>query len=204
VSERQDGKRGRLWLTIGEGAAILAVIIAALNYWDSHREHVDQARRDAAQASRDAAQASQASLASALILQGDLESEGRRLGLKSVDPSQVIQSQRFIFPQAVLDHPVDVTAQAPGIDAGWISAGLDKLLDARHAKGDGRDRVPVAVVTTYLEHGQSRQDRSLYLVGYAWKHRFLGGREITLQGLAFRSRAGSGDLQAAVDKAANG
>jgi len=189
-----ERKRGRLWLTVGEIAAVLAVAIAALNYWDSHREHVAEARRDAAQAQ-------QASLASALLLEAEVQAGGRQLALKTVAPGQVIQSQRYLFPRGILDHAMEVTAAAPRIDAGWIAPGLAKALDAAHAKGEGEARAPVAIVTTYLENGVSREDRSIYLIGFAWKRHFLGGRDITLQGVAFRGRQSSGDLQAAVDKA---
>jgi hypothetical protein len=188
----EENKRGRLWIGVGEAAAVIAVIIAGLNYWDSHREHADQARREAAQAQ-------QAGLAEALVLTASPQDGGRRLAIKTADPSQVIQSQHYLFPTVVLDHPLDVTAAAPAVDVGWIAAGLSKALDARHAKGEGRGRLPIGVVTSYLANGQQREDRAIYLVGYAWKGRLFGGRAITLQGIAYVRRAA--DLQAAVDRA---
>ena len=194
MSDTLEKRRGRLWLTIGEIVAVVSLVIAGLSYWDSHRAHLDEARRDATQAR-------QASLGQALVLEAQVEAGGRRLALKPVDPAQVIQSQRYEFAHQVLDHPVEVTAAAPGIDAGWIAPGLAKALDAAHAKGDGSARTPVGVVTTYLENGESREDRSIYLIGYSWKRHFLGGREITLQGVAFRARHAAGDLQSAVDAA---
>jgi len=194
LNDTLEKRRGRLWLTIGEVVAVIGLIIAALSYWDSHRAHLDEARRDAAVAQ-------QASLGQALVLEAQVEAGGRRLALKPVDSAQVIQSQRYEFAHQVLDHPVEVTAAAPGIDAGWIAPGLAKALEAADAKGDGSARMPVGVVTTYLENGVSREDRSIYLIGYAWKRHFLGGREITLQGVAFRARRAAGDLQAAVDAA---
>jgi hypothetical protein len=191
----EEKKRGRLWIGVGEAAAVIAVIIAGLNYWDSHREHADQARREAAQAQ-------QAGLAEALVLTAAPQDGGRRLAIKPAESSQVIQSQHYVFPTAVLDHPMDVTAAAPAIETGWIAGGLSKALDARHAKGEGSGRMPVGVVTEYLANGAAREDRAVYLVGYAWKGRLFGGRAITLQGLAFVRRAG--DLQAAVDQAWGG
>jgi hypothetical protein len=188
----EERKRGRLWIGVGEAAAVIAVIIAGLNYWDSRREHADQARRDAAQAQ-------QAGLAESLVLTAAPQDGGRRLALRPADAGQVIQSQRYLFPAAVLDHPMDVTAAAPSIEAGWIAGGLSKALDQRHAKGEGRGRVPVGVVTTYLANGQQREDRAVYLVGYAWKGRLFGGRAITLEGVAFVRRAS--DLPAAVEHA---
>ncbi|HWD68051.1 MAG TPA: hypothetical protein VG227_08845 [Caulobacteraceae bacterium] len=187
-------RRGRLWLTIGEVAAVLAVVIAGLNYWDSHREHE-------AQAQRDAVQARQSNLASAIDLEGTVQSGGRRLGLKAVDSTQVIESQRYVFSREIVDHPIEITASAPGLDSVWLAPGLNRRLDGDHAPAEGRGHVPVAIVTAYLSRGEVRQDRSLYIIGYAWRRPFLHGREISLQGLAFRGRLSSGDPQAAVEKA---
>jgi hypothetical protein len=187
-----ETKRRRLWIGVGEAAAVIAVIIAGLNYWDAHREHADQVRREAAQAQ-------QAGLAQSLVLTAAPQDGGRRLALKPADSSHVIQSQRYLFPADVSDHPIDVTAAAPAIDAGWIASGISKHLDHAHAKGEGRGRVPVGIVTSYLAGGQPHQDSAVYLVGYAWKSRLFGGRAITLQGVAFVRRASN--LQAAVDAA---
>lgn len=188
-------RKGRLWLTIGEIAAVIAVVIAGLNYWDSHREHQ-------AQALRDANQTRQSNLAASLVLQGDVQAGGRRLALKAVNPAQVIESQRYVFPHDLVDHPIEVTAASPGLDAAWLAPGLNRKLDAAHAKGEGHGRTPVAIVTSYLFGGEVRQDRALYLVGYAWRRPFLHGREITLEGIAFRNRLPLADPQGAVDKAA--
>lgn len=187
-------RRGRLWLNIGEAAAVIAVIIAGLNYWDSHREHEAQAQRDSAQARRTA-------LASALALEAEVQFGGRRLALKAVDPGQVIESQHYVFPQEVVDHAVDVTAAAPGIEQSWLAPGLVRQLVARHAPPEGRGHLPVAIVSTYLAGGEIHQDRSLYLVGYVWRRRFLRAPEISLQGLAFRGRLPAADPQAVVEKA---
>ena len=184
-----ERKRGRLWLTIGEVAAVLGVLIAGLNSWDSHREHVEDAKRGAAPA-----------VSPAFVLEASPQAGGRRLALTSVEPRQVIQSQRFMFPSQVLGHAIELTAAAPRIDSDWIAPGLDRALDAAHARKTGDARVPVAVITAYLQDGAVRQDRSIYLIGYAWKGHFLGGREIILQGLALRRRGAVGDLQASVDQ----
>jgi hypothetical protein len=182
-------RRGRLWLTIGEVAAVVGVLIAGLNYWDSHREHVEETKRAIAPVA-----------GPAFVLEASPVEGGRRLALKPVEPRHVIQSQHYIFPRDVLGHAVDLTAAAPRIDASWIAPGLNKALDAAHVRKTGEARVPVAMVTTFLQDGEVRQDRSVYLIGYAWRGHFLGGREIVLQGLALQHRAASGDLQADVDR----
>jgi hypothetical protein len=99
-----------------------------------------------------------------------------------------------------VDHVVDVTAAAPRIDSAWVAPGLGKALDSAHAKRTGEARLPVAVITAYLQDGEVRQDRSVYLIGYAWRGHLLGGREIDLQGLALQRRQAAGDLQAMVDR----
>ena len=183
-----ERKRGRLWISIGEGAAVLAVVIAALSYWDSHRQHAEEAK----------SAAQQAQAQSAFVLRASAVEGGRRLALESVEPRQVIQSQRYYFPTQVLDHAMEVSAARPQIDQNWIAAGLDRVL--RDAKGDGEARLPVAIVTSYVEDGETRQDRSLYVIGYAYRAHFLGGRQIILQGLALQRRAFTGDPQAAVER----
>jgi hypothetical protein len=193
MSETPPGerRRGRFWLSVGEGAAVIAVVIAALSYWDSHRQRAEQTRREAEQ--------SQA--AAALVLRADASADGKRLTLESVEPRQAIQAQRYYFPSAILGHAMEVSAARPQIDEGWIAGGLSKALAAIHAKGDGEARLPVAIVTSYVEAGETRQDRSLYLMGYAWRSHFLGGRQIVLQGLALQRRGLAGDPRAAVERA---
>jgi hypothetical protein len=136
-----------------------------------------------------------------LALETEVQFGGRRLALKAVDPGQVIESQHYVFPQEVVDHAVDVTAAAPGIEQSWLASGLVRQLVARHAPPEGRGHLPVAIVSTYLAGGEIHQDRSLYLVGYVWRRRFLRAPEISLQGLAFRGRLPAADPQAVVEKA---
>jgi hypothetical protein len=189
-SSPHERKRGRFWLNVGESAAVLAVIIAGLSYWDSHKQH--------AEADRQAAETAKAH--SAIVLRGGAEDDGRRIALDAAGAGQVIQTQRYIFPTAILDHPMEVTAAKPQIDLDWIAHGLDQSLDAAHAKKTGEARVPVAIVTTYVEDGDSRVDHSVYQLGYRWRSRFLGGRQIVLQGIALERRGVTGDLRAAVDR----
>jgi hypothetical protein len=182
-------RRRRFWVNLGEATAVVAVTIAGLNYWDSHREH-----SKAAQTAQAEAKARET-----LVLKGRAQPDGRRIVLDAAGASQIIQSQRYIFPSAVLDHPVQVTASSPQIDLDWIAAGVTRFLDRRRAKSAGEALLPVAIVTTYVEDGQSHTDRSIYQVGYAWRPK-LFGRAIRLQGLALEQRAVPGDLQARVNR----
>jgi len=186
-------KRGRFWINVGEAAAVIAVVIAGLNYLESRREHADALKLAAQQSTQ------QAKSHFVIVLKGAAQGGGRRVALDAVQTGQVIQSQRYIFPSQVLDHPMEVTAAQPQIDVGWIEGGLNRALDDVGAKGAGESRVPVAIVTTFVEDGDTYVDRSIYQIGYAYRSRFLRGREIVLQGIALERRGVSGDLQAAVN-----
>ncbi|MEO8812105.1 MAG: hypothetical protein ABI376_04240 [Caulobacteraceae bacterium] len=182
-------RRGRFWLTIGEVAAVLAVAIAALNYWDAHRQHAAEERAAGADARARAA----------LVLTATADDKGRHLMIRAMNSAQAIQSQRYIFPTAVLGHPMEVAAARPQIGADWISGGLGHALDEAKVKGAGEAHVPVAIVTTWVEDGETRTDSSLYRIGWSWRPRFLFGRDIVLQGMALIQRGAKGDLRAEVN-----
>ncbi|HEY5070672.1 MAG TPA: hypothetical protein VII63_01450 [Caulobacteraceae bacterium] len=182
--------RGRFWLNVGEAAAVLAVVVAALSYWDAHRGHNEAAKQAE----------SEAKARTAMVLKGSADSGGRRLELEPVRSSQVIQSQRYIFPSDVLGHTMEVSAAAPQIDVAWIAEGLGRSLERRHVKGDGEARLPVAIITSFIEDGEGRTDRSTYEIGYAYRSRFLLGREISLQGVSLIQRGVAGDLRTWVNR----
>jgi hypothetical protein len=177
-------------LTVGEAAGVLAVIIAALSYWDAHRDH----------AVAESQLQSQARAAAAFVMVGSVDAKRHEIALRALEPSEAIQSQRFVFPNSVLDHPVDIFAARPRIEADWIAPGLGRALDQAHAKGEGEARLPVVVVTTFVGGGETHVDRSEYAIGYAWRSRFLLGRQITLQGISLVQRGVTADPRAAVDR----
>lgn len=186
-------RRQGFWLTVGEIVGVLALVIAAANYWDSHQQRIE----DAHQRIEDARQTQAQTLAhAAFVAQGEAASDGRSVTLRPLSQSQAIQSQRYTFPDAVLNHTVDATAERPRIEADWVAAGLKKALDAAHAPGSGTARLPILIETTYVEDGDSRSDRSLYQLGFAWRREFLAGRQIRLTGVALAKRGVAGDLAA--------
>lgn len=186
----EAGQRRRLWISVGEGAAIIAVLISALSFWDAHRERTI-AKQEAT---------SQAQAASALVLTGAAEDGGRRLALAPLMSSQAIQSQKYFFPTILHDGPVTLSAARPRVQLDWIAGGLGRTLDAAHAKASGEGVLPVAMLTTYVEQGEMHADRSLYRIGYSWRPRFLFGRAITLEGLSLVGRGVTGDPQAQVER----
>ena len=191
----------RKWVTVGEVVGLGALAIAALGYFDAHR---DRTHTQAERAAQKATDASREAKAESLVLIAEPAEEGARLLLRPVRAGQVVQSQRYVFPRAVLDHPMEVAAAQPQIQAAWLRDGLRRAAEdsakvgERKAEGDGR--VPVGVITTYVEDGEVRTDSAVYVVGYRVSPGgLLGGARVTLQGIAIAERGAKGDLQAAVD-----
>ncbi|MGI9169257.1 MAG: hypothetical protein ACR2FH_03660 [Caulobacteraceae bacterium] len=183
-------ERRRLsWLTVGEVAGVLAVAIAALSYWDAHRQHVESESQMRSQARAEAA----------FVVVGAADAKGSEIALRALASSQAIQSQRYVFPTEVLAVSVDGFAR-PRIEAAWIADGLGRALDRAHAKADGYGRLPVGILSTYVEGGETRADRSEYAIGYSWRSRFLLGRQIALQGISLVHRGLAGDARAAIDR----
>ena len=180
-------RRQGFWLTVGEVVGVLALVIAGLNYWESHQQHVDQLRHDQAEAQ------AQTRVASAFVNVGEADKDGRFVSLHPLRSSQAIQSQRYRFPSDVVDHPVDITAEVPRIQADWIAGGVKHALDDGRAAGAGEARIPVVIETTYVQDGDTRTDVSLYQLGVAWKRGFLTGRQVRLTGLALSRRQIPGD-----------
>jgi len=187
----QAPKPRRFWLNVGEAVGVLALLIAGLSYWDNRRQHADDKR----QAAREAA------ARSTFVATGAADAGGRRIVISALKPGQAIVSQRYVFPGEVLDHAMEVEAARPQIDLAWIEGGLRHALESARVKGAGEARLPVAIATTYVDGEATRQDLSLYRVGFAWKPRLFGGPEVRLQGLALSRRGLSGDARLAADAA---
>jgi hypothetical protein len=185
----------RFWLTVGEVVAVAGLALAALNYWDN--------RHDRAQAEREQAQARPRAKVPAFVMRGGVDEHGERVLLEPVDQGQVIQSQRYLFPSAVLDHAKEIGAGRPQVALAWFDDGLKRELKAARKAGaplpQGEAALPIGVVTTYVEDGDLRTDRSLYRVGYAASPGLLGAVKLELQGVSLIRRGVTGDLQGAVD-----
>ncbi len=190
-------RRFRVWLTISELVGLLALVIAGLNFWDSHRQRMQDQKREVA---ADHA----ASARYAFVMSSQMEADGARLTFQAVEPVQAIQGQRYLFPRAVLDHAMEVSAAKPQIDLDWIAAGLRgevALARKAGASADGEASIPVGVITTYVQDGDVRSDQSIYRLGYAWRARLLGGTRLALQGVSLLHRGLQGDLRPAVETA---
>ena len=179
-------RRQGFWLTVGEIVGVLALVIAALNYWDSHKQHAEEVRQTTAEKRAQAA----------FVVTGAADADGRRIVLRSMKASQAIQSQRYYFPRAVLDHAMEVSAAEPRIELSWVEDGLRRLPSTRTAKS-GESTVLVAIGTIFVEDGDTRTDTSLYRIGYRWTPRLFGGPKIVLQGIELSRRGIKGDPAAA-------
>jgi hypothetical protein len=199
MSERPAAKK-RLpfrWLSLAELVGIVAVVIAALGYWDTHRERTQTARARAAAELEKRAEAKAGALKLSFLMTGTPEGGGDRLRLATVHPEQVIQIQALSFPSDVRGDAVQTTGN-PRIEVGWFEGGLDKALHARGSKAH-QGRLPVGVVTVFIEDGQTKTDRALYLVGYSLHPRVLRSDKVELEGLSLVRRGVSEDVQGAVD-----
>lgn len=192
-------------LRIGETVAVLGLVLAGLNYWDSRREKAAEERAEAA-AERTAAQ--RQARAAALVLKGEADGEGARVYLSAADPDQIIQSQRYVFPRAVRERAREIGAGRPQLDRAWVEDGLKRERRALERAGlepsAGEDRLPVGVVTTFIEEGVTRRDVSLYRLGYVVRPGMLGRSTVELQGVSMLRRlptdADGAALQDEVDR----
>lgn len=197
-ADSASSKSGRrFWLTVGEVVAVLGLGLAGLNYWEGHR--------DREQALRQEAQKAQAQNRSVFLMRGEADKKGERVILQPTDPGQVVQTQRYLFPGAVLDHAKEIGAGRLQIDLVWFDHGLGRALKAARKAGaslpEGEAMLPVGVVTTYVENGETRTDQSIYRVGYVAEPGLLGAVKLRLLGATPMRRDVKGDVQAQVDAA---
>jgi len=184
-------RRRRVWLTIGEVVGVLALVIAGLNFWQSHQQYL-AAQKMAA---------TEAQARSAFVMTGVASRAGDRIDIHPLNSDQAIQNQTYVFPAVLADHPIKLTATQPRLERAWIDQGLRAALAAAHAPPSGAGVAPVAVVTTYVQDGETyTDDGSLYEVGFSWRSTLFGGRKITLEGVALAKRGVKGDPAAQVNR----
>ncbi len=187
------------WLSLAELVGILAVVIAALGYWDTHRERTQAEKEHAAAEREHQAEVKAGAVKPSFLMTGEPDKAGERVRLTSVHPDQVIQTQALTFPSEIRGDPVETTGN-PRIEAGWLEGGLDKARSARKTKAE-HGRLPVGVTTVFLEDGQTRTDTAIYLLGYSAHPRVLRSDKLELEGLSLMRRGVGEDLQKAVDAA---
>jgi hypothetical protein len=180
--------RGRLklrGLSLAEIVGIAALLVAALAYWDTHRDTVAREKAQAADAATQAAK-------DTFLMRGDIGGDGAVIRLTPARADQVIQTQSLWFPKAVRAEKVEINGD-PRVEADWIAKGV-------RASASKSGHMPVAVETVYIQDGQARTDRAIYNLAYSLHHRLLQGDLVKLQGLSLARHGVSGDLQAEADK----
>jgi hypothetical protein len=179
------------WLTLAEFVGVGALLIAGLGFWDSHRERVREDRDRAAAASERQAQAKADAQKLSFVMTGAREDDGKRVRLTSVNEGQVIQTQTVWFPPEIRGDSVETTGN-PRLEVGWIENGL------RKTAGKARTgRVPVGVLTVFIQDGVTKTDRAVYHLGYSIHPRTLRADRVELEGLSLARRGVTGDLQVA-------
>jgi hypothetical protein len=177
--------RRRRWLTLAEIATVITLAISVATFWDNHQQRAEERAEKAAAAKVKPAIAP-------LVLTAKPEDDGNKLVL-SANRDRIIQSQTLSFPTALDVSPVDIVGNAR-IEADWFASGL------RDALGDKRERgrVPVAIVTTYIDDGTERTDTAIYDIGHDWRSRLLASDVPVLEGITLVSR-GDKDVQGRLD-----
>lgn len=176
----------RRWLTFAEIATVLALVISAASFWDSHQERAE---------TRAAAARAKPVSAAPLVLTATAEDEGNALRLAATGNDRVIQTQTIVFPTALDIGRID-TVGNPHVEAGWLADGL------RGAVGDARkpDRLPVGIITHYTDNGVDRLDTAIYDIGHGWRSRLLQRDTPRLEGITLITRLkGDKALQSQID-----
>jgi hypothetical protein len=190
----------KLWITISEVVGVLALLVAGLSFWDAHRDRTVGEKRSQQEQQ---VQARQQQVQSILVLTGAVDGSGDRIRLQPMNQGQAVQNQTLVFPTEVRADPVEIDAATPRIEKDWVADGLKKSADAarkaKKAKPAAEGRVPVGIVTTYIQDGVTRTDRSIYRIGYSTSSNFLHVEKIRLEGLSLARRGAAGDLRAQVD-----
>jgi hypothetical protein len=182
----------KLWITISEVVGVLALVVAGLSFWDAHRDRSAGERRAADQQAAE----------SVLVLTGEADGSGDRIRLEPMNRAQAVQSQTLVFPAAIRVDPVQIDAAQPRIDKDWIVAGLKKVQEAEKKAGRkpaAEGRLPVGVITTYIQDGATRTDRAIYRIGYTVSSNLIGVERVKLEGLSLARRGVRGDLKAQVE-----
>jgi hypothetical protein len=179
------------WLTLAEIVAVAALVITGLSFWDSHRERVREDRERAVAAGERRAEAQAAARKMTFVMTGTREKGGETIRLTSVNEGQVIQTQTVWFPAQLRADSVETTGN-PRLEVDWIDKGLRK-----HAGKARTGRVPVGVLTVFIEDGQTKTDRAIYQLGYSIHPRTLRPDKVELEGLSLARRDVPGDLQVA-------
>lgn len=191
MSETPEQRRSRLrWLTLAEVVAILAVAISGVGLWKNWQD--DKATPPVAV---------QSEKAIPLTLRATTEADHRAVVLTAVEPAHAAQSVEIRYPTTFGMQPIEQSGDLRLSASEFDDELLRERDSAKRAKLTKTEaRLPLLIVTRYIEAGSPREDRALYDLGYRIRGGgIFGGREISLGGLSLVTR-GRGATQAALDR----
>ncbi len=180
--ESPAAKRRRLRLiSFAELIGVLALVISGASYWDAHREKAAAERQ---------------ATPSPLLLTATPDTDRAVLNLKPARIDAVVQTQTVIFPSDVRTDTVDTTGNAR-IEAGWMDIAIRRSVPTE--RDAHPPRIPLGIVTEFMDGGTPRRDAAIYDVGYTLHARLLRPRAVELEGMTLIRRVPVAGLRAAVD-----
>ena len=172
----EAAKTRRRWASFAEIATVVALVISAASFWDSHQERAE---------TRASAARQKPVAAAPLVLTATAEAEGAGLRLAATGNDRVIQTQTIVFPTALDAAAVD-TVGNPHIETGWFAGGLRTAVGTDRKPG----RLPVGIITRYTDNGTDRTDTAIYEIGHGWRSRLLQSDVPRLEGITLIARLG--------------
>lgn len=152
----------RRWINLGEGVAVVGLIISGLALWNSWSKDdrpavvVEQARTVP------------------LALRGKVEDNGKRLTIAPVEPGHALEALTLI---AVGKPAIDL-----GSDPVLSATAVEQLLP--NGTKDGTGALQVTLDARYIEAGTERHLSARYKISYRWTDGgLLSGHSLRLTGL---------------------
>ena len=162
MTEPRPVDQKRRWINLGEGVAVVGLIISGLALWNSWSKDdrpavvVEHAR------------------AIPLALRGRVEDDGKRLVIAPVESSHALES---LTMSVTGKFPVDL-----GSDPTLAASAVEALLS--DTKKDGSGVILVTLDARFIEAGKERRGGGRYRVAYRWVGGGLfGGHALRLTGL---------------------
>lgn len=152
----------RRWINLGEGVAVVGLVISGLALWNSWSKEdrpavvVEHAR------------------AIPLALRGKVEDDGKRLAIAPVEAGHALESLTLT---AAGKPPLDL-----GSDPLLTIDAVERLLP--EGKKDGTGAIQVTLDARYIEAGTERRSNARYRLAYRWRAGgLIGGPSLRLTGL---------------------
>lgn len=111
-----------------------------------------------------------------LTLRGMVEDDGRSLLIGPIEPGHALQSLAITFGTSKVEL---------GSDGELDARTIENVLGKSAEKDEATHRLPVRIVTRYVEAGADKSTTGSYTLSYRWEGGgLLGGRSLRLVGLS--------------------